>query len=610
VIAGRSPQERGGAVAGRSPQERAGAIAGRSPEEVELEAQLDRVRLESDTLYAVIAVIAAAPDLGRILERVVEVLTDATGAHACFVYLRAGERLRMAAASRVFAHLVGRIEFGTDEGLAGWTVRNREAAVISEGAMDDPRTNYVPELEEERFQSIVTVPVHARSGDVIGVIVLHTVAPHEFDGSTVNFLVHAASLLAGAIENASLYEGARRRVEHLQRLSRLSQRIAAVDGREQLYAETTAGIRELLGASSARLYELDRRAGRLLCSAADPPSDADEPAAREIDGSREGIAVLLGALGRSRAGDGGGHRLVAPVSAGEDPFAVLVALGSEPFEEDADELLRAIAGQLAVALEKAALIERLTGANIVHDLFAALDRGDVRTVLARAREARLDLGRPLLALSVELGSGGEAGGEELEEALRRVAPGTLCDVGEHLRALLPLGRGTLDATSETLDRLGRERGLVLGASAPATGAEAVRRAVREAGDAARVAHALRPDGGFVAYDELGAYRYLAHVSLEEVPDDRHSRAIDLLVAYDGRRGGALVATLEVYLASGRAVALTARELIVHPNTLRQRLERIETLTGLDLAREDLLSLELALKLVRLRAALARRRAAG
>jgi GAF domain-containing protein len=490
--------------------------------------------------------------------------------------------------------------------------------VISENAIDDPRSHYVAELQEEHFQSIVTVPVHARSGEVIGVIILHTVAPHEFDRSTLNFLVHTASLLAGAIENASLYEGARRRVDHLQKLSRLSQRIASVDGREQLYAETTAGIRELLGAGSARLYELDRKAGRLLCSAADPPADDDEPAAREIDSSREGIAVLLGALGRGHdtegegEGDGGAHRLVAPVSAGEDPFAVLVALGSQPFQDDADELLRAIAGQLAVALEKAALIERLTGANIVHDLFAALDRGDVRTAQARAREARLDLARPVLGLAVELGGGGETGGEELEEALRRVVPGALCDSGEHLRAIVPLGPGTaaVASASAALDRLGRERGLVLGSSSPATGAEAVRRALREAGDAVRVAHALRPDGGLVAYDELGAYRYLAHVSLEEVPDDRHSRAIELLVDYDGRRGGALVQTLEEYLANGRAVALTARALIVHPNTLRQRLERIETLTGLELAREDLLSLELALKLVRLRAALARRRAAG
>ena len=44
---------------------------------------------------------------------------------------------------------------------------------------------------------------------------------------------------------------------------------------------------------------------------------------------------------------------------------------------------------------------------------------------------------------------------------------------------------------------------------------------------------------------------------------------------------------------------SARELFIHPNTLRQRLGRIEELTGLNLDEDDLLSLELAIKLARL-----------
>ena len=72
--------------------------------------------------------------------------------------------------------------------------------------MDDPRTNYIPELEEDRFQSMAAVPVPSRAGDVIGVIVLHTAAPREFDEGTLKVLAHAAPLVAGAIENAKLYE--------------------------------------------------------------------------------------------------------------------------------------------------------------------------------------------------------------------------------------------------------------------------------------------------------------------------------------------------------------------------------------------------------------------
>ena len=54
--------------------------------------------------------------------------------------------------------------------------------------MDDPRTNFIPELEEDRFQSMAAVPVPSRSGDVLGVIVLHTAAPHEFDEGILNVL--------------------------------------------------------------------------------------------------------------------------------------------------------------------------------------------------------------------------------------------------------------------------------------------------------------------------------------------------------------------------------------------------------------------------------------
>ena len=118
--------------------------------------------------------------------------------------------------------------------------------------MDDPRTNFVPELEEERFQSIAAVPVPSRSGEILGVIVLHTAAPHAFDESTLNVLPQTASLIAGAIENAKLYDEAQRRVEALTRLSRLSQRIAAVTRRADLYRVATTGIRDVLPCDDCR----------------------------------------------------------------------------------------------------------------------------------------------------------------------------------------------------------------------------------------------------------------------------------------------------------------------------------------------------------------------
>jgi DNA-binding PucR family transcriptional regulator len=82
-------------------------------------------------------------------------------------------------------------------------------------------------------------------------------------------------------------------------------------------------------------------------------------------------------------------------------------------------------------------------------------------------------------------------------------------------------------------------------------------------------------------------------------DERYAAALGTLAAYDAKRRGALLDTLVPHLGDRGALAATARALFIHTNTLRQRLERIEALTGLDLAQEDLLSLELTLKLERL-----------
>ena len=114
-----------------------------------------------------------------------------------------------------------------------------------------------------------------------------------------------------------------------------------------------------------------------------------------------------------------------------------------------------------------------------------------------------------------------------------------------------------------------------------------------------IGRALLGPGGAIGYAEVGAYRSLVHIAAENAPHDRRRAAVDRLIDYDARRRTSLLDTLERYLAERRSVIESARELFIHPNTLRQRLGRIEELTGLNLDEDDLLSLELAIKLARL-----------
>ena len=147
--------------------------------------------------------------------------------------------------------------------------------------------------------------------------------------------------------------------------------------------------------------------------------------------------------------------------------------------------------------------------------------------------------------------------------------------------------------------VGAAEGVALGVSAPARDVPETRQAVREAARAAQLARTLRPGGGALGYDGLGAYKYLLHLRVDDPPRDRHWTAVATLLDYDAQRRTALLDTLEEFLARRRSVVETARALFIHPNTLRQRLARIERLTGLTLESEDLLALELAVKLVRL-----------
>jgi GAF domain-containing protein len=569
----------------------------------------DRVRLESDTLYQVIAAVGSSADLDRVLGGIVELLTEATDCHACFVYLRHGDRLRMRAASRVYAHLVDHIEMGLDEGLTGWVARHKQPAFIRDNALADPRTVYVPELEEEHFESICAVPVPARSGDVLGVIVLHTAAPREFDEGVVSFLVHTASLVAGAIENARLLEESRWRVDTLTGLASLSQDVAAATRREDLYRVATASVRKLLRAQTCRLYRLDPEGGELELVASDPPHD-------EGPLPRGGASVLLDVLRRpaARAGvtaaDGNQSLLPAPLAVGDEDLGVLTVASSEPdaFGDEQDELLRTAANQVALALKRTELIERLTAENVTRDMFSALAADATAVAEARARAAGCDLSRRHVLLHAEPN---EPTGdpvwpvlaERVETRVRRLVSGAVCDAGrQSLRAVLPLDGNaeTLEDLHTKLDELGAAEGVHIGVSEPRTGADHGSRGLREASDAARVVGALAPRGGAFSYSDLGAYRYLVHLPLSELPDDRHFAAVAVLLDYDRRRKASLVETLEEYLHNRGSAATTARNLYVHPNTLRQRLDRIQKITGLDLEAEDLLALELAIKLVRLR----------
>jgi hypothetical protein len=537
-------------------------------------------RIDDRFLYQIISTIGSSLDLEEVLRGVVRLLSDASAVHACFVYLldRDEQQLVLRSATKPFDHLIGQVSLPRGRGLAWWTLEQREPAFIRDGALEDPRFEYVPELEEERFESLVSVPVLTRQGKPLGAILLHTEAPREFTESEAEFLVTSASLLAGVIENAQLYEEMGRRVHELERLTELAEAVAAAETLDELAHVVVERSRVLLGAAAVHLYFQDGASERLLLHSS-APSGATAPV--EL-----GLSDLAPELGRHKRRS----RVAVALVAGGELLGSLVAEGTAELD-----LARAVASHAAVAAKKIEVIDRLAEENQTKDFFEQLTGATVLGDLsARAARLGIDFGAPYVALAAAPAS------EPLERALARLSPGSLHDrQGNATRAIMrvpPAGtKRLIDAVKRLQSELAPE--VAIGISNPCIGAASFAEGFAEAAQALVGTEVLRPR--VLAYDDLGAYKYLLRMSREQGGRDTHREAIAQLAAYDETHQTSLLRTLEEFLTRRGTIGATADALYIHPNTLRQRLRRIMELTGLDLRREDWLMVEIAVKLAAL-----------
>ena len=353
------------------------------------------------------------------LQGVVDLATEATGCHACFIYLLEGDRLTIRAASPVFADAVGNVQMGLDEGLTGWVARHRTPEFIRDRAMADPRMKYIPQLQEERFQSMVAVPILARAGDTIGVIVLHTRGAARVPDDTLKLLV--AHRLAGQRrdrERPAVRPAAPPRRHADPACRDWPRRLPRPATPETSARIVTLETRSLLGAEVCQLYRLQD--GELRARAAGRRSRDRHPSRRcrppgccwrrSTGGPRVPPARSL--WPQLDVAD----LLVVPLTAGGERVGLLCAgaPARRAFSGEDTEMARAIAHLAAIAIKRAELIEGLTNANIVKDLFEALAAGATSFAAAKAAEVRCDLTGPYLLVCAE-----PAGGRE--QRLGRVA---------------------------------------------------------------------------------------------------------------------------------------------------------------------------------------------
>ena len=591
-------------------------------------------RAETQAIFGMMATLTSTLDLKRLLGYVVRLCAELTGCAGALVYLwdEASERLVVRAAVEGYEQWVGRFSLAMGEGLTGWTALTRQPGMITEDPTADPRFKFVPELKDDRFQSYLTIPVVSPAGRLLGVVTLHTLAPHEFAEDDLILMNTLSALIAVAVENAQLYERQGRQVQVLHSLAEASHAVVQTSALRHLRDRLAATAGGLVGADHCAVLTLEEEGTHLGIEtfwSAIPDPAGTAPHAAPADGQ---WARLLGAttpvvLTRREHREAFGAldllaprartALVAPMRVSERIVGTLICFseGTRWFGSEDQELLSMVASQAALAVQNARLIEALTERNVVRDLFEALMLGEDGElgIEARARRLEVDLGRPHVVAAFEVTAHpAELDAERLWMGLRQdIAggfPGSLVAYRDRtLTALVRLSEAT--SMEHLADRLAEtkshhERGphllISVGVSRVCHQASDYPDAFEQARRALLMGRAVRGQGAVVSFDDLGAQWHLFSVAQQEVRDVYQER-LEKLLDHDRARGSQLFRTVEVYLECMGNSKTAAEKLFIHRNTLRQRFEKIRAVTGVNLSDTGRwFDLMMALRIIRFR----------
>ncbi|OFJ53909.1 helix-turn-helix domain-containing protein [Mycolicibacterium grossiae] len=431
---------------------------------------------------------------------------------------------------------------------------------------------------EQGYRALISVPLR-RAGVVVGALNGYHARPHRFDAVEVGLVSTLATQVAVALGTAQLRLRERHTIAELRRAEEVHGLLTAT----ALRGEGLAGVAGALAELLARPVLVEDVYGNPLADVDWVAGVPDTAADVTLDGevvARVRVATegTLSGLDRRAL----------------DHACVVTAL----------ELLRA---------RTAAEVEQRLRGSLVADLLST-DGADLDALLQRARRLGWDLSgaQALLCVRGTASSTGDAtssdrmlaGADRIASTVRPrplvathrgdlvllVAPETA--VGRH--------RGAREIARRLLDALAADGlGPVTACVAPATPAEelpALFRTVRGALDLA----ADTGDTDLIDLRDVAIDHLLLRLDDPQRLRDFARTVLGEAIDYDRAHASQLLRTARVLLDRDLDRRAAADVLHLHPNTVAQRMRRLEALTGLRLGRpRDLLQLQSALTVARI-----------
>ena len=542
---------------------------------------------------------AATQRPDELLDLIIREATSAMGTDVCSLYLLSGRgrELKLTATNGLNERMVGKVVMPVGDGITGWVAESRRPAVVPD-VSKEPHWKWVPGLDEDRFHSMLSVPIES-GPRLVGVLNVQSAEKRDFNSGDIDFLRAIAGQVAGILERSELQRQTEVQLAEIQLSHDIHERFTKLS----LEGAGISSILEVVGSLAggrAALYSSEGYRVRGAGESSDGmpprihlPTPLGHPGAREV---------------RINAGRPARPLDVVPVRAGSDVLGMLAVSVDEKTVDSAGRRRALEHGStvLAVELSKeraAAEVERRLRGDLVEEVLAGGLEADEAERVARQAE-RLSHRLPQKAWVVVLEPDDDeteatltARGQQdrldaaLSDLVRSRLPGTLTLVRSASAVFLVPDEVAVDLP--TIEKLA---GQVLAAAAPvmkpgtasvgignmANGVAELARSHVEARQALRLTRRAGGRGLVASYRSLGAFRLLLEVQSPEALRRFVNELLGTLLQYAQSRDTPLLETLEALSAARWVRRAAARQLKIHINSMTYRVERIQSLTGLQL----------------------------
>ena len=348
-------------------------------------------RANLDLLYNISRELTAALDLNIVLRRVINLSVSNVGAvnGSIIVLDETGKPIEgVISVGEKMIEATQQLSDVIDKGLAGWVVRNRQGALITNTSNDD-RWMLRPDDAKDRTgpKSAVSVPIIVHD-QLVGVMTLVHPSPETFTQQHFDLIQAIADQAGIAVLNARLYEESQRRARVMTALAESASVITGSLDIDEVLQRILSQISNALRVEVVSLALIDPPGGTLTFQASSAGAENNligkqirigEGLAGWVAKNDQGM-IIPNALQDENFPSDSGHVVnpnihgiaCAPLRSRGKVIGILEAINpiENKFDPDALEVLTGIGSLAGTAIDHAQLFDQLQAAHQrYHELF-------------------------------------------------------------------------------------------------------------------------------------------------------------------------------------------------------------------------------------------------